>query len=269
MIRRRGVTIENVAVAAGVSRPPGRGITVYALAAFGAHVAYAPLVGLSVLPLIVVWPFAPAFHPGAPAQVAAGAAPGRGDWLRVGLARLLMQGGAAFMMTYFYLFLVRHPARAGIVPGHAVDPVYGRLVVATTVVVLVVTVGAGHWSDRRGRRRAPMIAAALIAATALALVQGGSDWVLLAGYGLFQVALIAYLALDTALVAQLLGGSARPGEMLGLFNLANTLPSILVPTLVLALSHGSAEAIWAPGFAGSALCCVVAAILVARIRAVA
>ena len=114
-----------------------------------------------------------------------------------------------------------------------------------------------------------MMAAALCAATALALVQMGSGWVLLTGYGLFQVALIAYLALDTALVAQLLGESRRPGEMLGYLNLANTMPSILVPSLVLALSRGSAEAIWAPGFVGTALCCVVAAGLVARMRAVA
>jgi hypothetical protein len=57
--------------------------------------------------------------------------------------------------------------------------------------------------------------------------------------------------------------------MLGYLNLANTLPSIAVPSLVLALSRGSAEAIWAPGFAGSVVCCLVAAGLVARIRAVA
>ena len=239
-------------------------------------VAVAALVGVSVLPLLVVWPFAPAPPLPAPPvgadalpRVAGGTAPGWADWARVGFARLLMQGGAAFMMTYFYLFLVRHPARAGVLPGEAVDPLYGRLVVATTAAVLIATVCAGHWSDRRGRRRAPMMAAALCAATALALVQMGSGWVLLTGYGLFQVALIAYLALDTALVAQLLGESRRPGEMLGYLNLANTMPSILVPSLVLALSRGSAEAIWAPGFVGTALCCVVAAGLVARMRAVA
>jgi MFS family permease len=235
-------------------------------------VAVAALVGLSVVPLLVTWPFAPAWPQSGPGMVApppAGAAPGRADWARVGLARLLMQSGAAFMMSYFYLFLVRHPARAGIMPGQSVDPVYGRLVVATTVAVLIVTVVAGRWSDRRGRRRAPMMVAAVSAALALALLLAGSGWVLLAGYGLFQIGLIAYLALDTALVAQLLGNSRRPGEMLGYLNLANTLPSIAVPSLVLALSRGSAEAIWAPGFAGSVVCCLVAAGLVARIRAVA
>lgn len=234
-------------------------------------VAVAGLVGISVLPLVVIWPFAPAqsFAPSAAPPVAQGAAAGWADWARVGLARLLMQSGAAFIMTYFYLFLVRHPARAQVLPGQSVDSVYGRLVMATTLAVLVVTILAGRWSDRRGRRRAPMMAAAVSAATALVLVETGSGWVLLAGFALFQVALIAYLALDTALVAQLLGSSQRPGEMLGYLNLANTLPSILVPALVLALSHGSVETIWAPGYFGTALCCVVATGLVARIRAVA
>jgi MFS family permease len=233
--------------------------------------AVAAVVGLTVLPLVMFWPFAPVAML-APAEVAApataGRATGSADLVRVGLARMLMQGGNAFMMSYFYLFLVRHPGRAGISPGHSVDPLYGRLVVATTLVVLIVTVLTGHWSDRHRRRRAPMIATALIAAIALGMVQGGSAGLLLAGYGLFQVGLISYLALDTAVVAQVLHRSARPGEMLGYMNLANTLPSIVVPSLVLALAGGSGDGLWAAGFAGTAACCLLSAGLVARIRAV-
>ena len=250
----------------------GTGVVALVFAHDGAlpFVAVAVVVGLSVLPLVVIWPFSPGIVPVLAHPIpSGGAGAGWTDWARVWLARWLMQSGAAFMMTYFYLFVVRHPARAGVMPGQSADQVYGRLVVATTVAVLIVTVAAGHWSDRQGRRRAPMMIAALVAGCALALVQAGSGWALLAGYGLFQVGLIAYLALDTALVAQLLGSSARPGEMLGYFNLANTLPSIIVPALVLALARGSTDAIWAPGFAATTLACVLAAVLVARIRAVA
>lgn len=89
------------------------------------------------------------------------------------------------------------------------------------------------------------------------------------GYGLFQAGLIAYLALDAALVAQLLHGHARPGEVLGYMNLANTAPSILVPLIVLMVSGGTADALWRPGFTAAAVCCVVAALLVARIRTMA
>ncbi|KUR78687.1 hypothetical protein AQZ50_05800 [Novosphingobium sp. Fuku2-ISO-50] len=256
-------------------------------------VALAGAVMLAVLPLIAVWPFAaaapvlsakdvlpaknvlpapeeplpPSAHDGAWRRDLWGA--WRRDLWRAGLARLLVQGGAAFMMTYFYLFLVRHPGRVGLEPGQAVDGLYGRLVMATTLVVLIVTVAAGHWSDRHRRRRAPMMAGALAAALALGAVQGGHGALLMVGYGLFQVGLIAYLALDAALVAELLRGHARPGEMLGYMNLSNTLPSILVPLIVLGLTGGAADVLWAPGFAGAAGCCVLAAMLVARIRTVA
>jgi|GEM_PF-929081 len=233
-------------------------------------VAIAVVVGMSVAPLVIAWPFAQAEREpvvnkaGLPRSVQH-----RADLVRAGCARALVQAGAAFVMTYFYLFLVRHPARAGLLPGQSTDVLYGRLVVTSTIVVLVVTMLAGHWSDRRGRRRAPMIAGALVTALALMLLQGGNGWVLLVGYGLFQAGLIAYLALDAALVAQLLHGHARPGEVLGYMNLANTAPSILVPLIVLMVSGGTADALWRPGFTAAAVCCVVAALLVARIRTMA
>ncbi|WP_353227747.1 MFS transporter [Novosphingobium sp.] len=239
-------------------------------------VAVAGLVGLSVLPLIVVWPFAAAAMPASPSQPAL-SAPSRpqisgpsivADLARIGLARLLMQCGASFVVTYFYLFIVRHPDRAGVLPGHSVDVLFGRLVLVTTLAVLVVTVLAGRWSDHHRRRRAPMMASALVAGLALCALQAGSGWLMLAGYGLFQVGLIAYLALDAALVAQALHNHPRPGEMLGYMNLANTLPSIVVPGLVLAVAGATAESLWAPGFAGAAACCVLAALLISRIRTV-
>jgi len=250
----------------------GTGIAALAFPHDGAapFCAVAAAVGLAVLPLVVFWPFDGMAVSGTDelAPAAAGAASGSADLARVGLARMLMQSGNAFMVSYFYLFLVRHPGRAGIMGGQSVDPVYGRLVVVTTLAVLIATVVAGQWSDRHRRRRAPMIAAALTGALALGMVLDGRDWLVLAGYGLFQVGLIAYLALDTAVVAQVLHRSARPGEMLGYMNLANTLPSVVVPSLVLALAGGTGDGLWTAGFAGTAACCLLAAGLVARIRLV-
>eukprot|EP01037_Dinobryon_pediforme_P012834 gene12834-12934_t len=251
--------------------------------------AIAALVGLSVAPLLMIWPFAPAVVTAraAPATVAATVAAAGGkrgvDLAQIGLARLLVQCGAVFTMSYFYLFLVRDPLRAGVLPGHSVDVLYGRLVMASTLLVLLVTVPVGQWSDRRRRRRAPMVACALVAGLALCAVQAGSSWLLLAGYALFQTGLIAYLSLDAATVAQILRDHPRPGEMLGYMNLANTLPSVCVPLIVLAASGAGAEpggagaalhatvhiGLWAPGFAAAAACCMLAAALVARVRTVA
>ena len=233
--------------------------------------ALAVVVAVSVLPLIALWPFAPCLPTvDAAVPIAEPASPtgGARDLVLVALARMLMQSGAAFMGTYFYLFIVRHPWRAGLAPGQSIDGVYGWLVLATTIAALIVTVMAGHWSDRHHRRRAPMMLGAVSGAVALGMLLTGSGWVLLTGYGLFHVALIVYLALDTALVAQILNHAARPGEVLGYINLANTLPSIAVPALVLGLSGGTTEALWPAGFAATALCCVMAGTLVGRIRAV-
>jgi MFS family permease len=248
----------------------GTGLAVIAFPHDGAQAFcwVALAVGLAVLPLVLIWPFGPATLP--PDQAASSNAQhgrsGRGALATVAVARTLMQGGAAFVGTYFYLFLARHPQRAGIMNGQLVDPLYGRLVLTTTLATVIVTLLAGHWSDRHRRRRAPMVAGALTGAMALMLLLLGSGWVLLAGFGLFQVALIAYLALDTALVAELLTRSLRPAEALGYINLANTLPGIAVPSLVLALSRGSAEAVWTTGFAATTACCLAAAVLIATLR---
>jgi MFS family permease len=260
--------------------------------------AIAALVGLSVVPLLVIWPFAPAIVPADPARRTpapardsmtgrhGGMRAGRrgADLAQIGLARLLVQCGAVFTMSYFYLFLVRDPLRAGVMPGHSVDVLYGRLVMVTTLLVLLVTVPVGQWSDRQQRRRAPMVACALVAGLALCAVQAGSGWLLLGGYAVFQAGLIAYLSLDAATVAQILRDHPRPGEMLGYMNLANTLPSVCVPLIVLAASGAGAEpgggaaaalhpalhvGLWAPGFAAAAACCMLAAALVAQVRTVA
>lgn len=229
-------------------------------------VVLALMVAAAVVPLLVVWPFGPAHAaPPSAARAAGGNLP---DLVHAGCARLLVQGGAAFVMTYFYLFLAHDPARAGLGAGQRIDALYGRLVLATTIGVIGATLFAGRWSDRHARRRAPMVLAACGAACGLAALAGASGWALLAGYALFQIALIAYLAIDSALVAQLLASHAHPGQTLGFMNLANTLPSILVPLAVLTWGGGTAEAIWRPGFALAAVSCLGAAALLTRIRAV-
>jgi MFS family permease len=53
-------------------------------------------------------------------------------------------------------------------------------------------------------------------------------------YGLFQLALCSFLAINMAVVAQLVGESGRRGALLGVVNLANTVPAVLAPALVVA-----------------------------------
>ena len=233
--------------------------------------AVAVVVLLAVAPLVLFWPFVPA-RPGAPdaPRPAARSAGGRRDLALLGIARLLVQCGAAFAGGYFYLFLVHQGARAGLVPGLPVDPVYGRLVVASTVGVLIGTVSVGQWSDAHRRRRAPMALTALALGIALGLIAGGQGVPVLIGYALFQMALIAYLSLDAASAAEILAHHPRAGEMLGYLNLSNTLPSMAVPLAVLVATRGTDAAMpWTQGFAIVAVAAGGAAVLVTRLRQVA
>ena len=54
-------------------------------------------------------------------------------------------------------------------------------------------------------------------------------------YALFAIGLAGFLAVDSALVAQLISASARRATLLGVMNLTNTLPGILAPLVTLAV----------------------------------
>lgn len=216
------------------------------------------ILGLAVagacLPLLGWWPFATAPLP------AGGRAPPvplvRRDLAWLLLARLLVQAGAAFVIGYLFLFLAHRLGSAG--ASALVRP----LALAATGAVVVALPLLGWWSDRAGRRRPPMIAAALgCAAAVLALAWPAA---LVPAYCAFQVGLAGYLALDAALVAQLLGGHPARGRVLGYMNLSNTLPSVLVPGLVGLASLAPGAFAWTPALALAAACPLIAALVLAR-----
>ncbi len=60
-------------------------------------------------------------------------------------------------------------------------------------------------------------------------------WAVLASYAAFAAALSAFLSVDSAMVAQLLTGYRHRAFALGLMNLTNTLPAIIVPGLTIAI----------------------------------
>lgn len=183
-------------------------------------------------------------------------------------ARLLIQLGAAVMLGYLY-FYVENIARTGshFSLGSASEGV-ARLSLIATLTSLVAGLAGGHLSDLIGRRRVPLILAAMLCAASLAGLAILDDWRLIViAYSLFVAALTAFLSIDSAMVAQMLGGEPRRGAMLGLMNLTNTLPSIAAPALTLTygrlgLSSNLFEALLLTTTAGA----LVAAGLIAMIR---
>jgi MFS family permease len=176
---------------------------------------------------------------------------------------LLVQLGAAFVINYFFLYLLdRHPARDA-------SRLIGGLAVLATILSFASALAAGYWSDRSGRRRPPMIAASLACAGGLMMMALDPTWPFqAAAFVLFHVGLMAFLAVDSAMVTQLLSGSDRRGELLGLMNLTNTLPAIVVPALTLLSIRTRAVPDWPIAFALAGSLALAASAILSRIRTI-
>ncbi len=148
------------------------------------------------------------------------------------IARLAIQTSEAVLFAYL-LFLFR-----------AIDPAFRDADIArifSLVLLLSVPLAllTGRWADRNAQPVAPLAALAGVAAAGLALmaVANGLSQAL-AGYILFGLGSTIFLALHTSQTMRVLPRPNRRGRDLGLFNLTNTLPSLLVPVLALGIVPG-------------------------------
>ncbi|RIV82310.1 MFS transporter [Aurantiacibacter xanthus] len=148
---------------------------------------------------------------------------------RMWLARLLIQISEAALFAYLYFWF------------RTVDPVMTDARVAQIFsVILVVSVPvaltAGRWADRVNRPFLPLPVAAVGAAVGL-LLMALSDTLLSAmiGYVVFGVSASVFLAIHGGQTLRVLPRPSNRGRDLGLFNLTNTTPSLVMPWLTLAL----------------------------------
>ena len=121
----------------------------------------------------------------------------------------------------------------------------------------------GRWSDRQARPMTPLVATALLAAAGLiAMAFSGTIGMALGGYVIFGIAATVFLSLHTGQTLRVLPKPQQRGRDLGIFNLTNTVPSMVMPWLTLALVPSF-------GFAGLFVCfallAVGAAILLASV----
>jgi MFS family permease len=140
--------------------------------------------------------------------------------------RFLVQLGNALGTLYLLYFLsdkVRHP-----------DPEGGLLVLILlyTLGMMATAVVSGRLSDRSGRRKIFVIWSGVVMAVAALLLAAWPTWpaamvaaVLLgAGYGV-------YLAVDAALITQVLPVATDRAKDLGVINIANSAPQVLGPAI--------------------------------------
>jgi MFS family permease len=149
--------------------------------------------------------------------------------IKMWLARLLIQvsESALFAFLYFWLRSLDSTIR---------DAGVAQLFCAVLVCSIPVSMLAGRWSDRHGRPLAPLPVAAVTAAGGLLLMSGAATpLVAMAGYALFALTAAVFLSLHSAQTLALLPNPARRGLHLGLFNLTNTAPAMIMPWLTLAI----------------------------------
>ncbi|GER88056.1 MFS transporter [Dictyobacter vulcani] len=182
------------------------------------------------------------------------------------ITRLLLFLGYYAVSTYLQYFIQDGIHYTRLFPGK--QAIQGTLQVQSimTVMILICSFTAGIISDKIGRRKPVVIASALVIAVALFVPAISPTWtavmifaVLLgAGYG-------GYLAVDTALITQVLPSANDRAKDLGIINLALSIPLIVSPLI----AAGLVNSLGYPAlFAVAGILAALGGILVMRIKSV-
>lgn len=189
-------------------------------------VTIALIVFVAILPLLLQ-ARVPAFgrHP-APVERRPLAPLDRRILIRLWFARLFVQVAEGLLFLFIFYFLRS-------VSGGALSlSDYAWTNAGVQLLAVPVAIAIGRRSDLLQRRKAPLLAMVAFIALGLAgmaLAQGW--WLVIACYALFLSGSNSFLALHSTFAMQQLPDPAHYGRDLGLFNLTNTLPSLISPLL--------------------------------------
>ncbi|MGB7655496.1 MAG: MFS transporter [Novosphingobium sp.] len=188
----------------------------------------AAIVAACVLPVLLFapCPLQQAPEPDVPAEPPPGA---RRTVLEMWSARMAVQIAEATLFAYL-LFWLRSLAPA------IGENQTARLFSVIMVLSIPVALAAGRWSDRKDRPIVPLAVSALVSAAGLIGMALARDLALaMAAYGLFGLASAVFLSLHSSQTLRILPRPARRGRDLGLFNLTNTVPSLIMPWLAITM----------------------------------
>lgn len=201
----------------GLSGPDGR-LAIVAL-----------LVVMCVVPALVF--ASPLKNNPAPITLPEATSPSSTRGLRVGmwLARFLVQISEAALFAYLYYYF------RSIDPGQD-DAAIARTFGIVLTVAVPIALAVGRWADRHGHPILPLIGTSFAAAVGLAaMALADNSLEATAAYVLFGLASTIFLSLHSAQTLRVLPSPSRRGRDLGIFNLTNTAPSLLMPWLTISL----------------------------------
>ncbi|SEH20236.1 Predicted arabinose efflux permease, MFS family [Sphingopyxis sp. YR583] len=168
-----------------------------------------------------------------------------GPAVRMWFARLLVQIAEAALFAYLYFWF------------RSIDPTMhdnekARLFGMALTIAIPIALAGGRWADRNDRPFVPLVAAAAISSLGMVgmALASGLD-AAKASYLVFGIASAVFLSLHSGQTLRILPRSDRRGRDLGIFNLTNTMPSLIMPWLTISL---------VPGFGFDALFLLLAAL---------
>ena len=150
------------------------------------------------------------------------------------LARLLLQIAEATLFAYLLLYFISIDPN---VSENRVAELFGSVLVVAIPLALL----SGRWADKTGRPIQPLALLATVAAIGLiALTAASTISEASIAYVAFGVATNAFLSLHSGQTLRVLPSPNHRGRDLGLFNLTNTIPSLIMPwlTILLVPKHG-------------------------------
>jgi MFS family permease len=148
---------------------------------------------------------------------------------RMWLARLLVQIAEAALFAYLLLyFQTLDPA----VDESQIARLFGAVLAAALPIAII----AGRFADRSARHTLPLALCACGSAIGLvAMSLAGNLSQAVAAYILFGLATTVFLSLHSGLTLRVLPSPQHRGRDLGIFNLTNTVPSLIMPWLTIAI----------------------------------
>jgi MFS family permease len=148
------------------------------------------------------------------------------------LTRFLISLGNALGTLYLLYFLRDRVHYEQRFPGRTAEDGVLLLILIYAAGAVATAVLGGALSDRSGRRKPLVIVSSVVMAAGAALLAAWPTWpaavvaaaLLGTGYGV-------YMAVDTALITQVLPAAGDRGKDLGVINIANAAPQVLAPAL--------------------------------------
>lgn len=149
--------------------------------------------------------------------------------VRMWAARLLVQVAEGGMFA-FLLYWLRSLAPG--YPENGAANIFSLVLVGAVPISLIL----GRWSDAYARPILPLVATALLCACGLLIMAAAASlpWAI-AGYVLFGLAAAVFLALHSGQTLRVLPDPRHRGRDLGVFNLTNTVPGMVMPWLTVML----------------------------------